>query len=244
MLLHATQGEEDKPTPKLKHRQVTNILKWVQCFNIYIAVISAKSPSRVRDLLSYQTLIIQASMEYKGDGWLGYDRRFRQNVAADPDLVWVCLDPTFWNIAFAGQGSTTCCSYCFSLTHLSAECEWAQPAPKAAPMLSTSPYIPLSAPRQTNSPLQPISYNWNYSHSPVCLHPNYKYQHLCVHCYNDPTVANKVHKAIFYPRRPRPVSHQANSQLQRAGRPRFQSGCCQALPHVWCCVGLITFYTV
>ena len=67
-----SQSEEDKPPTKPKRKQVTNILEWVQCFNIYIAVISTKSPSHVKDLLGYQTLIIQASMEYRGDGWLGY----------------------------------------------------------------------------------------------------------------------------------------------------------------------------
>lgn len=61
-----------------------------------------KTPSRIRDLLGYHTLIIQASMEYKGDGWMGYNHRFHQNAAADPDTVRGHLDPTLWNIAFAG----------------------------------------------------------------------------------------------------------------------------------------------
>ena len=87
------QSQEDKPAPKPKRRQMTNILEWVQCFNIYLAVILVKSPSRIRDLLGYQTLIFQASMEYKGDGWLGYDCRFCLNAAADPDMVWARLDP-------------------------------------------------------------------------------------------------------------------------------------------------------
>ena len=138
LLPPTTQGEEDKPAPKPKCRQVTNILEWVQCFNIYIAAISAKSPSRIRDLLGYQALIIQASMEYKRDGWLGYDRIFRQNAAADPDTVWAHLDPTLWNIAFAGQGST---ARCFSLIHPTAECEWA-PAPMPVPMVTTAPVYP------------------------------------------------------------------------------------------------------
>ena len=55
---------------------------------LYLAVVAAKSPSRIRDLLGYQTLIIQVSMEYKGDGWLGYDHRFWQNVTADPITEW------------------------------------------------------------------------------------------------------------------------------------------------------------
>ena len=212
--LPTSQGEEDRPASKSNRRQVTNILEWVQCFNIYIAVISADSPSRIKDLLGYQTLIIQASMEYKGDGWLGYDRRFRQNAAADPDVVWARLDPTLWNIAFAGRGSNARCSYCFSLTHPSSECEWAPPVPKPIPMMASASYSTHIQPKHNS----PICYEWNYSRSPVCPHPNCKYQHLCIFCANDLTVHNKTHKALFCPRRPR----QAPQQVPRAGRPRFQ----------------------
>lgn len=216
-----SHSEEDKPPAKPKRKQVTNILEWVQCFNIYIAVISTKSPSRVRDLLGYQTLIIQASMEYRGDGWLGYDRRFRQNAAADPDTVWARLDPTLWNIAFAGQGSATRCSYCFSLTHHSSECEWAPPTPKSVQTSTSAALTPPSIPKRINPLNQPVCFEWNYNRSPVCLHPNCRYQHMCAYCINDPTMANKAHKALFCPRRQRPAIQQAYPP-QRASRPRFQ----------------------
>ncbi len=40
-----------------------------------MAVIASEKPERVQDLLGYQALILEARMEYDGDGWLGYDRR-------------------------------------------------------------------------------------------------------------------------------------------------------------------------
>ena len=39
--------------------------------------------------IGYLALIIEARMEYtEGNGWVGYDGRFRQNAAASPDAIW------------------------------------------------------------------------------------------------------------------------------------------------------------
>ena len=117
---------EDKGgVPKSRRRAVTNILEWIQCFSIYIAIIAQKSPERVPDLLGYQSLIIDASIQYKGDSWVGYDRRFRLSAAANSVKVWASLDPTLWNLAFAGNARVSRCKHCFALTHTSSECEWA-----------------------------------------------------------------------------------------------------------------------
>ena len=123
------QGDKDDKKPK--HRQVTNILEWIQCYTIYMAVRAEKHPEKILDMLGYQTLIVEARMEYEGDGWLGYDRRFRQTAAATPDITWAKIEPTLWNKAFAGQASSSRCKYCFSLTHRSEECDWA-PTPVAS----------------------------------------------------------------------------------------------------------------
>ena len=72
--IRAGTTDKDEKASKLKRCQVTNILEWVQCYSIYTAVISAKSPERTQDMLGYQALIVEACMEYEGDSWLGYDR--------------------------------------------------------------------------------------------------------------------------------------------------------------------------
>ena len=95
---------EDKGgVPKSKRRAVTNILEWIQCFSIYIAIIALKHPDKVPDLLGYQSLIIDASIQYEGDSWIGYDCRFRLSAAANSTKIWASLDPTLWNLAFAGN---------------------------------------------------------------------------------------------------------------------------------------------
>ena len=53
--------------------------------------------------MGYQALIIDPYMKYKGDYWMGYDCRFQQITASQPDRSWASIDPILWNLAFAGQ---------------------------------------------------------------------------------------------------------------------------------------------
>ena len=115
-------SDDDQHVVKPKRRVISDIVEWLQCFGTYIAIISRKQPTRVIDLLGYQGLIIQAYQEYQGDSWLGYDRRFRQQAAATP-TKWAVVDPTLWNLAFSGRAGVSRCSYCFSLSHCSSDCE-------------------------------------------------------------------------------------------------------------------------
>ena len=82
-----------------------------------------------------KTLIAEARMEYSGDEWLGYDRRFGQWAEANPGTVWARIDPMLRNIVFAGQGCTTGCRYCFSLSHQSEDCDWGLWIPKNPPQV-------------------------------------------------------------------------------------------------------------
>ena len=43
--LFADDKDEKQPV-KTKRRQVTNILEWVQCYSIYVAVLTAKHPQK------------------------------------------------------------------------------------------------------------------------------------------------------------------------------------------------------
>ena len=185
-----TPNKDDKQAAKQKRRQVTNILEWIQCFSIYVAVLTQKHPDRIQDLLGYQALIVEACMEYNSEAWLSYDRRFRQNAAATPGTVWAKIDPTLWNKAFTGQARAQRCQYCFSLTHKSDDCVWADTAlssqtPKpVAPMAPAKPQV---TPRTSR-----ICY-----HS-VCPFPDCAYQHTYLYCAKD---NHKDHKAIFCKRR-------------------------------------------
>ena len=46
--------KDDKQSSKPKRRQVTNILEWIQCFGIYVAVLTLKHPGQMRPTPSGQ----------------------------------------------------------------------------------------------------------------------------------------------------------------------------------------------
>ena len=101
-----TYYSNKEPKARTKKPSVTNKMGWLQCFAVYIAVRCQKQPERIRDLMGYQALIINAYMEYTGDYWMGYDCRFRQITASQPDRSWASIDPTLWHLAFAGQSKS------------------------------------------------------------------------------------------------------------------------------------------
>ena len=87
------------PKPSKRRHDISNILEWIRCFSAYIAVISAKQPHRVPDLLGYLMLITEAHVQYGGEGSIDYDHRFRQIAAIKPHVTWAQIDTTLWNLA-------------------------------------------------------------------------------------------------------------------------------------------------
>ena len=110
---------------KSKQHPITNISEWLQAFAVYVSVIAKKQPQHVPDLMGYQILMLEANNEYQGNCWLAYDRRFRQQAASLPNCKWFTIDSTIWNLAFTGQAKASRCRHCFSLFHLSKDCEFA-----------------------------------------------------------------------------------------------------------------------
>jgi len=75
-------------------------MDWIQCFGIYVAIISLKERHRIPDLISYQSLIIQSSLYCQEGRWVVYDRRFRLKASAVAMTEWSCIDITVWKMAF------------------------------------------------------------------------------------------------------------------------------------------------
>ena len=82
------------PKPSKQCHDISNILEWIRCFSDYIVVISAKQPHKVSDLLRYLALITEAHVQYAGDGWMGYDHRFRKIAVTKPHINWAHIDAT------------------------------------------------------------------------------------------------------------------------------------------------------
>ena len=121
-----------------------------------MAIITSKHPERIQDFLEYQSLILEAHLEYAGDSWLAYDRRFRLMAAANRNTTWATVNTTLWNLAFTGKAKSSRCRYCFSITHSSANCDW------ALDLLNKSPTV-------QRRPRPFICYKWNNvpGHCPV-----------------------------------------------------------------------------
>ena len=78
MLKASNATDEDQTaTTKQKLPDVTQIIDWIQCFSIYIAVVSLAKPDHVADLIAYLNLIINSQRRFQDFDWAFYDCQFR-----------------------------------------------------------------------------------------------------------------------------------------------------------------------
>ena len=136
--------------------------------------------------------IIKVYRECSGNAWQGYDQRFRQRAAVTTETKWTTIDPTLWNLAFAGHAHARRCKHCFSLCHSHDSCDW-------APQSATSTLQPRQTPQPLLTPTQchRICLMWNNTPSPDCSFPGCKYEHICCICAKIPNATNLAHKAFL-----------------------------------------------
>ena len=171
-------GDTDAPkAPKPATRAISSIVEWVQSFGIYTAILSKSYPHRIADLLGYQTLILQAYQEFKGDFWLRYDHTFRQKAATLKDAKWAQIDTTLWSLAFSGRGRSGSSS---DHDRDGGSLEYSNPSSR----LSRQPQV---------------CYKWNREN---CSFRNCKYLHKCSYCVQDPWTTDASHKGINCPYHP------------------------------------------
>ena len=78
-----------------------------------------------RDQLAYARLIIREALRHGGQGWLDYDRAFRQQVAADPSMRWNTLLPGLQAATILGRGGgqgLAFCTLCRGSDHTRSQC--------------------------------------------------------------------------------------------------------------------------
>ena len=177
--------EDTSKATNSKRRPVTSIIEWTQCFTNYIAILGQAHPGRIPDLLGYQHLILEAHLEYSGDGWAVYDRRFRQIAATLPGSLWARRDGDLWNMAFASSQRRPYCHHCFGSTHSSEQCSGAPDTPSRERTFTPRPRKPR------------ICREWNYSQ---CSYPGCQFIHACLTCFSDPLAGDSNHKVIHCPK--------------------------------------------
>ena len=190
-LSSAEANTGDQPTSsKTKLQEVNNILDWIQCFGVYMAILSRSAPQRVADLVGYQSLIISASLYYREGRWAIYDRRFRLKASASNIKKWSAIDVTIWNTVFPDHALGNYQSGRSQLT------------------------IPANSYRLPRQPAfnnkQQICLNWN-ENPEGCSRSTCRYEHICYRCVHNPRVTDKRHKAIECPHREK----RAATQLQK-----------------------------
>ena len=181
-----------------RRRPVTSIIEWTQCFTNYIAILVQAQPERTSDLLGYQHLILEAHLEYLGDVWAVYDRRFRQIVATHSGTPWAGRDDDLWNMVFASSQRRPYCQYCFGSTHSSEQCNGALDA------LSRERTTFTTRPRKPR-----ICQDWNFTQCSFFLVST----SMRLNCYHDPLSGDSNHQFIYCPKNP-----------NRRQGPRVQQG--------------------
>ena len=152
--------------PRKRLPALKDIMDWVGCFGIYIAIVSRQKPKRVPDLLGYQRIIMGASLHCREGKWLTYDRRFRLKASASNATEWSTIDITIWNTTFPERAI-----YGYhSQGPLHYQSRSNPPQKPARPLLPAQ---------------QPICLDWNDNPNGCSRNPC-RYAHVCYRCVHNP----------------------------------------------------------
>ena len=152
-------------------REVSSLATWCYCFLGYVAI-RTTDPS-TRDQLAYARLLIKEAQRHGGQGWLDYDRAFRQQVEGDASIRWNTLIPGLQAATILGQRSSqgSFCTLCRGMDHTRTQCALSCLEPSG------------TSPQQLSSRSRPrlnICLSWNRG---TCVFPGQcSYRHVCATC--------------------------------------------------------------
>jgi len=109
----------------MEHRKlIPDFTTWVQCFNIYTAVVISKEPERAKNLLAYMSLIAKCSLKFEWPSWAVYDLNFRQDAADSGLKDWSKVEPSTYAQCFTGASISqeNWCRRCHSIDHVTDTC--------------------------------------------------------------------------------------------------------------------------
>ena len=69
-------GDSFAIQPTSSHKRIISFPAWLECWNIYLAIMVDHNPSKAPELIAYQAIITSASRQYPLHAWLNYDTRF------------------------------------------------------------------------------------------------------------------------------------------------------------------------
>ena len=178
---------------KPRLREVSSLASWLYCFLAYAALRCPDKESR--DRLVYARLVIREAQRHGGQGWLAYDRVFRQQAALDPSFQWNVLHPAIQaSTLFAPDSQSlsahggTFCSICRGVDHRADYCALAY-LKQPTSSLSTPPR-PIR--RRAAVASHSLCISWNRG---KCAYPSScTYRHVCTVCFQQHPAVNCPNK--------------------------------------------------
>ena len=77
----------------------------------------------VPELMAYMGIIVRASQDYAGLGWVRYDSAFRHQAAFSGNKQWTVVNGTLFTLNFAGRPTgMKRCELCHATSHSESEC--------------------------------------------------------------------------------------------------------------------------
>ena len=118
---------------------IPDLATWLQCFAIFMAIITKHQPERSTELLAYMTLIVRSSTKYRWPSWVIYDQNFRLEAATGGQIDWAKSDASLFAQCFTGQtlSMESWCKICHSLDHGTIQCPYAPTQPKRPKSIGT-----------------------------------------------------------------------------------------------------------
>ena len=72
------------------------MVNWAEALTVYRVVLSSHAPKKVQNPIAHFLLLVTASKEVRGLGWLDYDKAFRKLAEDDHKANWGEASPTLW----------------------------------------------------------------------------------------------------------------------------------------------------
>jgi hypothetical protein len=165
---------------KPRLREATSLPSWMYCFLAYLGI--QTTDPLTRNGLAYARLIIREAQRHGGNGWLDYDRLFRQQAALDPALRWDTLHPDMQAATLAGRpvGNSPFCTLCREPDHTADHCALSYlRQPSSNPPPGRSGAVDYGRRSRTESQHR-VYISWNRgrcNYSGSC-----RYRHVCASC--------------------------------------------------------------
>ena len=177
---------------KPRLRDVHSPLNWVSCFLAY-AEVRTPDPG-TRKLLTYGRLVVREAQRHSGQGWLDYDKIFRQHAALDPGVLWQEINSSLHasTILSYRVGPSQVYSICHEPDHMAEQCamqvlqpqRWSPPSQQLMPPRLHQSRLgpPTAGPVRTRvrpETLERICVSWNKGR---CTFPACNLRHICATC--------------------------------------------------------------